>query len=190
MALLGATFTLSLGWIAAVPAFQVSDEEPATSRTSRLLRRARRDPRLGRRSEAVHRAEHRCDGGQLHCHPAVPGTKPEWNATVHDRYLGRAAREPEAARADGGPTPAAVNPPLYYLWDVPGYYLGSKGDLFARVTTMRLWSVPFLLITVAATWLLAGTVFGPRRELQLAAAAVPALLPMISFISSSMSPTA
>ena len=60
--------------------------------------------------------------------------------------------------------------------------------MFARVTAMRLWSVPFLLITVIATWLLAGTVFGPRRELQLAAAAVPALFPMIAFISSSISP--
>jgi 4-amino-4-deoxy-L-arabinose transferase-like glycosyltransferase len=117
-----------------------------------------------------------------------PGTKPEWNATVHDRYLGRAARAPEAARADGGPTPAAVNPPLYYLWEVPGYSLGSEGDVFARVTTMRLWSVSFLLITVAATWLLAGTVYGPRRDLQLAAAAVPALFPMIPFISASISP--
>ena len=39
-----------------------------------------------------------------------------------------------------------------------------------------------------ATWLLAGTVFGPRRELQLAAAALPALAPMVTFISASVSP--
>jgi 4-amino-4-deoxy-L-arabinose transferase-like glycosyltransferase len=43
-------------------------------------------------------------------------------------------------------------------------------------------------VTVSATWLLAGCVFGPRRELQLAAAAVPALLPMVGFVSASVSP--
>jgi 4-amino-4-deoxy-L-arabinose transferase-like glycosyltransferase len=68
------------------------------------------------------------------------------------------------------------------------YRLASGGDLFARITAMRIGSVVFLLVTVAATWLLAGTVFGPRRDLQLAAAAVPALLPMLGFISASVSP--
>ena len=53
---------------------------------------------------------------------------------------------------------------------------------------MRLWTVPFLLITVAATWLLAGVVFGPQTERQLAAAAVPALFPMVGFISGSINP--
>lgn len=186
-ALLGATFILSLGWIAAVPAFQAPDENGHFAYVQALAERGEIPdsagaPKLSTELSTAARAANSL-ATQQH-----PGTKPEWNATVHDRYLGRAAREPEAARADGGPTPAAVNPPLYYLWEVPGYSLGSQGDLFARVTTMRLWSVLFLLITVAATWLLAGTVFGPRRELQLAAAAVPALLPMMSFISVSISP--
>ncbi len=116
------------------------------------------------------------------------GTKPEWAESAHDRYLQRTAREDASDRRDGGPTPAAVNPPLYYLWELPAYSIASGGDLFARVTVMRLWTVPFLLITVAATWLLAGVVFGPQRELQFAAAAVPALFPMVGFISGSINP--
>src|SRR5262249_43835114 len=41
---------------------------------------------------------------------------------------------------------------------------------------------------VLGTWLLAGELFGRRRELQLVAAAVPALAPMVTFISASVSP--
>jgi 4-amino-4-deoxy-L-arabinose transferase-like glycosyltransferase len=43
-------------------------------------------------------------------------------------------------------------------------------------------------VTVLGTWLLAGEVLGRRRLLQSAAAAVPALLPMFTFISASVSP--
>ena len=43
-------------------------------------------------------------------------------------------------------------------------------------------------ISVLATWLLAGEVLGRRRLLQTSAAAVPALVPMFTFISASVSP--
>ena len=43
-------------------------------------------------------------------------------------------------------------------------------------------------VTVLATWLLAGELFSRRRILQTAAAAVPALAPMFTFISASVSP--
>jgi 4-amino-4-deoxy-L-arabinose transferase-like glycosyltransferase len=187
MALLGATLILSLGWIAAVPPFQAPDENGHFAYVQALAERGEipdsdGPPKLSTELSSAATAANSL-ATQQH-----PGTKPEWNMAAHNRYLSRAARESQAARENGGPTPAAVNPPLYYLWEVPPYSIGSQGDLFARVTTMRLWSVPFFLITVAATWLLAGTVFGPRRDLQLAAAAVPALLPMVAFVSTSISP--
>jgi 4-amino-4-deoxy-L-arabinose transferase-like glycosyltransferase len=53
---------------------------------------------------------------------------------------------------------------------------------------MRLFGVLWLLLTVAATWALAGEVFGRRRPLQLTAAAIPALTPMPAFISASVGP--
>ena len=49
-------------------------------------------------------------------------------------------------------------------------------------------SALWLPITVLGTWLLAGEVLGRRRLLQTAAAAVPALVPMVAFVSSSVSP--
>lgn len=186
-ALLGATAVVSLGWIAASPAFQAPDENAHFGYVQSLAERGRIPESGGARllSTEVNRAAAAANSFQTQ---QRPGTKPEWSKNAHDDYLERAAREGDAIRKDGGGNPAGVNPPLYYLWEVPAYSIASGGDVFARVTVMRLWSIPFLLVTVAATWLLAGTVFGPRPDLQLAAAAVPALLPMVTFISTSITP--
>ena len=66
------------------------------------------------------------------------------------------------ATTAAGPNPAATNPPLYYLYELPAYLAASGGDMFDRLYVMRLWSVLLLLVTTAATWLLAGELFGPR----------------------------
>jgi len=187
VALLGATAVLSLGWMTAVPPFQAPDENAHFAYVQSLAERGEVPPSAGipRLSTELNRAAAAANFIQAQQQPSV---KPAWSKAAYERYLERAAGEGEAARSDGGPTPAGGNPPLYYLWEAPGYWIASGGDIFARVTAMRLWSVPFLLVTVVATWLLAGTVFGRRRDLQLTAAAIPALLPMVAFISMSITP--
>lgn len=187
VALVGAAAIHCLGWIAVSPAFQAPDESGHFAYVQSLAERGEVPTSAGAPvlSTELNRAASAANSIQTQ---QVPATKPEWNPSAYEHYLERAAQEGNSVRRDGGPTPAGVNPPLYYLWEMPGYWIASGGDVFARVTTMRLWSVPFLLVTVIATWLLAGTVFGPRRELQFAAAAVPALFPMVAFISSSISP--
>lgn len=187
VSLIAATMILALAWIAAVPPFQAPDENGHFAYVQFLAERgdfpeSEGPPAL---STELNRGVSAANSLQVQ---QQLGTKPEWSESAHDRYLQRAGSEAASDRRDGGPTPAAVNPPLYYLWVLPAYSVASGGDLFARVTTMRLWTVPFLGITVLATWLLAGVVFGPRRELQFAAAAVPALFPMVGFISTSVSP--
>ena len=187
VALLCATAILALGWIAVVPPFQAPDENGHFAYVQFLAERGELPASDGppTLSTALSRAALAANSLQTQ---QQLGTKPEWAESAHDRYLQRTAREDASDRRDGGPTPAAVNPPLYYLWELPAYSIASGGDLFARATVMRLWTVPFLLITVAATWLLAGVVFGPQTERQLAAAAVPALFPMVGFISGSINP--
>ena len=69
-----------------------------------------------------------------------------------------------------------------------GYRLARGRRLLRPLFGARLFSALWLPITVSATWLLAGELFGRRRLLQLAAAAVPALLPMCAFVSGSVSP--
>ncbi len=101
------------------------------------------------------------------------------------------ARLPDSARGDGGgQNPASSNPPLYYLYESVPYLLASGGDIFDRLYVMRLWSVLLLLVTTAGAWLLAGELFGRNRLLQLVAAGFAGLQPMVTFVSSSVTPDA
>ena len=64
------------------------------------------------------------------------------------------------------------------------------GDVFDQLLAMRIVSLLWLLVTVTAVWLLAGEVFGRDRLLQLAAASVAGLAPMMTFLSASVTPDA
>jgi 4-amino-4-deoxy-L-arabinose transferase-like glycosyltransferase len=173
-----------------VPPFQAPDEAAHVAYVQSLAERGKLpgDPARELRSTEHRLGADAANSDQVSQQLPV---KPEWSARRHEEWLGRAKRLSSGDRGDGGgPNPASANPPLYYLWMVAPYELASGGDLFARVSAMRLASVPFLLISVIAAWLLAGTIFGPDRPLQLAAASFPALLPMVTFISSSVNPDA
>ena len=104
------------------------------------------------------------------------------------RTLGRATQATAPRDDGGGPGPASNYPPTAYAWQALGYLAASGGTVFDELLGARLMSALWVPITVLATWLLAGEIFGRRRVLQTAAAAVPALVPMVAFISASVSP--
>lgn len=115
--------------------------------------------------------------------------KPEWSQVAQRRWRPAAAR---ARRDDGGGArnQAAAYPPAYYLYEAVPYRIGAAGDTFTRLYLMRVFSVAWLLVTTVGAWLLAGELFGRRRMLQLVAAAVTGLWPMLSFITASVNPDA
>jgi len=115
-------------------------------------------------------------------------TDPEWSPRAAARY---AARDDLRRDDGGGANPARVNPPLYYLYETVPYHLAGDGSsIWSRMLAMRLASVLWLLVTVAGAWLLAGQLFHRDRRLQLLAAGFTGLLPMMTFISSSVNPDA
>jgi 4-amino-4-deoxy-L-arabinose transferase-like glycosyltransferase len=188
ISLLVATALLGTVWALLTPAFQAPDENAHFAYVQSLGERGELPGAADRQFQSTE---------QLAASDAVNSdqtaqqliVKPEWSRRRHDDWLSRSDVLSAEQREDGGgPNPATPNPPLYYLWEVLPYKLASGGDLFARLSAMRLAAIPFLLVTVTATWLLAGVVFGPRRGLQLAAASVPALAPMVTFVSMSVSP--
>jgi 4-amino-4-deoxy-L-arabinose transferase-like glycosyltransferase len=73
--------------------------------------------------------------------------------------------------------------------EVPAY-VAAGGDIFDRLLALRVMSALWLLVTVAAVWLLAGEVTNRDRLLQLGAASVAGLAPMMTFISASVNPDA
>jgi len=185
--LLLATLVVGCAWALLVPAFQAPDENAHVAYVQSLAERGALPGNEGEAQSTEQRAA--ADAANADQTAQVVDIKPEWSERAHDRWLARSRMLGADARADGGgPNPASPNPPLYYLAEVLPYEAASGGDLFARLTAMRLTGVVFLLITVLATWLTAGAVFGPNRLLQLSAAAVPALLPMVTFVSTSVSP--
>lgn len=121
----------------------------------------------------------------------------EWSE-LERREWGRADEAlGDSKRGDGGGAPgpgegnpARTNPPLYYVYESLPYLAASAagGDIFSRLTLMRLASVLFLLVAVAATWKLIGELTGDRQLLQLAGAGVVGLQPMAVFVSASVNP--
>jgi len=190
LALLGATLIFGCGWALIVPPFQAPDEAAHVAYVQSLAERGELPGDSDRELRSTEQTLAATAANSDQTAQQLP-VKPEWSSKRHEEWLEQAKALSPSDRADGGgPNPAAPNPPLYYLWLVGPYQAGSGGDLFTRVSAMRLASVPFLLITVTATWLLAGTVFGRDRPRQLAAASFPALLPMMTFVSSSVTPDA
>ncbi len=116
---------------------------------------------------------------------------PDWNRASYRAYLRVAdGPNPPSESNGGGPNPASTNPPLYYLYASAGYLLDAGGTAFGQVYAIQLWGLLLLLGTTIGTWLLAGETFGRRRSVQLTAAAVAGLLPMTTFISTSVNPDA
>jgi 4-amino-4-deoxy-L-arabinose transferase-like glycosyltransferase len=185
VALMAVAFILSLAWTVVSPAFQAPDEQAHFAYAQSLGERFALPGEAGRPPFST---EHRNAVKAVNADQVAgsPLTKPEWSEVIEARWL----HDDAADRADdgGGPQSASSYPPLSYLWESLGYRLFSSGDFFDTLFGSRLFSALWLPITVLGTWLLAGELLGRRRLLQLAAAAVPALLPMPAFVSGSVSP--
>jgi 4-amino-4-deoxy-L-arabinose transferase-like glycosyltransferase len=187
LAVLGAVFLCGLAWALSVPAFQAPDEPAHFDYTQRLAERFEL-PGAGRAGGSTEEGL-AVDTTNAKRTAQVPETKPEWSAKVEERWRSRSRALPDSARSNGSGGPIRDNPPLYYLIEAGWYHLGD-GLLVDRLFAMRLGSLLWLLVTVVGAWLLAGEVFRRDRTLQLVAAAVAGLFPMVTFVSSSVTPDA
>lgn len=185
LALMLVALILSVTWALATPAFQAPDEQSHFAYAQLL---GERFELPGKPNRPIYSDEHAVAAASVNADQVAgqPLTPPEWSETLEERWRHGTVRQ--AADSGGGPHSASSYPPLSYLWESVGYRLFAGGEFFDKLFGARLLSALWLPVTVLATWLLAGELFGRRRPLQLAAAAVPALLPMPAFISGSVSP--
>jgi 4-amino-4-deoxy-L-arabinose transferase-like glycosyltransferase len=185
-ALLAASLLLALLWAVLTPLFQAPDEQAHFAYTQYL---AETGNLPGDPAKPIYSSEHVQAAIALNADqvPGQPMVKPEWSDRLYDAWR---TPPPQGRHAGdgGGLNTAASNPPASYLWQAAAYELVGGHDVPSRLFAMRLASLLWLPVTVLATWLLAGEAFGRRRILQTCAAAVPALFPMVTFMSASASP--
>ncbi len=116
---------------------------------------------------------------------------PSWSRLDYEAYLAREHSRARPSAGNGsGPSTAAGNPPLFYLWAAGAYQLDRGGTAFGRLYAIRIAGVLLLAVTTLSAWLLAGEVFARRRLPQLACGAVAGLMPMVTFISTAVNPDA
>lgn len=119
-----------------------------------------------------------------------PAARPLWTSADERAWHAQEARLPAGSKVDGGKASTFVNPPAYYLYAAAPYAVFSSSSLFDREYAMRLANLPFLLLTVVFTWLLAKELFGPRTWLQVLAAGVVGLHPLLVSIDAGVTPDA
>ena len=184
-ALLAVSALLAVTWACLTPAFQAPDEQRHYTYVQTIAESfdLPGDPSKPGFSTQVLDGMAALNSDQVAAQRQV---KPEWNPNVERSWL---ATQGDAPRDDGGgPSPASTYPPVSYAWEALGYVATSSGTVFDQLLGARLMSAFWLPFTVLGTWLLAGELFGRRRLLQAVAASVPALAPMVVFISGSVSP--
>lgn len=190
LALLGASLLLAWVWAWVSPPFQSPDENSHFGYVQTL---AETGDLPGDPARPLFSTEQLEAGSVSNADQAAAQrtVKMNWDRRAFEEWLRTSERQPSDVRQNGGgPNPAAANPPLYYLVEAIPYLAVKGSDLFARLLAMRLVSALWLGVTVLAAWLLAGEVFGRDRLLQLAAAGLVGLAPMMSFVSSSVNPDA
>jgi 4-amino-4-deoxy-L-arabinose transferase-like glycosyltransferase len=190
LGLLTATLLLGLAWSLVTPAWQAPDENSHYGYVQALVDGPGQIGTPGRpplsTEQVLAAASSNSDQAA-----AQPWTKMEWSSKSYRRWRAAEATLPDAARGDGGGNnPARGNPPLYYLYEAVPYVAASHGDPFTRLLAARFGSVVWLVVTVLAVWLLAGEATGRNRLMQFAAASLAGLAPMMTFVSSSVTPDA
>jgi 4-amino-4-deoxy-L-arabinose transferase-like glycosyltransferase len=187
LVLLLAVAILVVAWALVRPAWQAPDENWHFAYAQSVAERGKLPGATGSsRSSEQGLAELDSRAGAM---PFQAALKPPWDETSFKRWQRADADLPTGSRSDGGgPNTAAQYPPVYYAYEAIPERAFWFGDVFDRFYVMRLWSALLLLVSVTATWLLAGELFGSNRLLQLAAASVVGFQPMATFMSSSINP--
>ncbi|HWK27403.1 MAG TPA: DUF2142 domain-containing protein [Solirubrobacter sp.] len=189
-ALIAASLLLALVWAFVTPPFQAPDENAHFGYTQTL---AESGELPGAPGKGLLSSEQIDAGSASNSDQAAAqrGTKMEWNPRVWKQWRAADATRPKTTRTDGGgPNPASANPPLYYALEAVAYDLTPGGDLFSRLLSTRIMSLLWLAVTVSAVWALCGEALGRDSVLQLAAAGLAGLAPMLTFVSASVSPDA
>lgn len=182
---------VGLTWALLVPPWQTPDELAHFGYVQSLAENSRLPGAAGRPelSSDVNFADGAVGASRGAFFPRF--SPPDWSRADASAYVARERAPRTPSRTDGGgPSTAAGNPPLYYLIAALGSWIDHGDTAFGRLYATRMLGVVLLLGTTLGAWLLAGEVFARRKLPQLLCAATAGLLPMATFMSTSVNPDA
>ena len=182
---------VGLAWALLVPPWQAPDEVQHFAYAQGLAENFRLPGDTGRPAESSDESAADASVGASQVAFFPQAAPPNWSraAAVAYQAAEHGANRPSRTNG-GGPNPESQNPPLYYLYAAAGYLIDGGGTAFGRLYAIRIGGVVLLALTTLGAWLLAGEAFGRRRLAQLTCAAIAGLLPMSTFISTSVTPDA
>ena len=109
--------------------------------------------------------------------------RPDWSQARRNALHQFEENLPQGARGNGGSgLSTGKNPPLYYAAGAAAWKLTPGGSILGHLFVLRIVSGVFLLVAVAAAWLLAGEIF-QRALPRMLCASVVALLPIVGFMA-------
>ena len=188
--LLAIVAVLGISWALLVPPWQAPDEVAHFAYAQSLATRFALPGNKARSGESTDQAT--ADGvvGASNLAFDPNAIRPNWNPDDYHAYLRNFRLADPSQSNGGGPNAQFVNPPLFYLYSDVGYWLTGHDDSLDKLYGMQLWDVTLLLANVIAAWLLVGEVLGRRRLAQLAAGAIAGLVPLETFLATSITPDA
>ena len=188
VAILGVVLCFSVAWAMLTPPWQSPDEVQHFAYAQTLVEDHALPGTAGKPTASS--SQDAADGAVGASRGAFyPMPSPlSWSPAAAAAY---ALQAPHLSRTDGGgPNPASPNPPLAYAVADVGYLLSGSPSAFSELYAMRLVNALLVVLTALGGWLLAGEALGRRRSGQVVAAAVCGLLPMETFIGTSVNPDA
>ena len=174
---------LAAPWALVLPPLQGPDESTHVSAVTSLVEHGELSTDLPRELGVLER-----DGGFGALIGNLAARAP--SGEIAERRLDDALDALGDARADPEPDVEgpAVRGVAYTLWDAPAYAVAREASLLDRLTVLRLWNIPLLLVTIAACWVFVAEVLPGLVLARVLAAGLAALQPQLVFLAGVVNP--
>ncbi len=177
-------YVSAASWALITPPFDAPDENDHYAYTQYLAETGKAPCQVCRKAPRSSEEAAALDAVSLAAYFRSPQGRPPWLGVDERRWRATDTRERPPGDNGGGVTTAVAHGPAYYLFLVPGYHVADAlgGDVFARLTAMRLVSALLAAMMAGFVFLTARELFPRQPLLPVLAGFLVGLQPMVAFI--------
>ncbi len=182
----------ALSWIILIPLWQYPDEQAHFAQVQDMAETGKVPAYQSDTSEEIARSEKilQTERDQTGNNNFVyhPWYRYHYSNNLYGPGEKEIAGLPKSSRTNLVKNEATHNPPLYYFAGSQVYKIFAGTDLFGRVYAVRLLSSVFFILTVYASFKMAGLIFGQRPLMAIGLTGMIAFMPMFVFSSTGILP--